>query len=68
MRCQGSREVYIIKSFMLCTSYQILLGDQIKKNKMGGACGTYEARKGTYRVLVRRPKGRRPLGRPRHSW
>jgi len=25
-------------------------------------------RKGTYRVLVRRPVGRRPLGRPRHRW
>jgi len=21
-----------------------------------------------YRVLVRKPKGRRPLGRPRHRW
>jgi hypothetical protein len=21
-----------------------------------------------YRVLVRKPKGKRPLGRPRHSW
>jgi hypothetical protein len=25
-------------------------------------------RKGTYRVLVKRPVGRRPLGRPRHRW
>jgi hypothetical protein len=23
---------------------------------------------GIYRVLVRRPKGKRPLGRPRHRW
>jgi hypothetical protein len=27
------------------------------------ACG-----RGVYRVLVRRPEGRRPLGRPRHRW
>jgi hypothetical protein len=24
--------------------------------------------RGVYRVLVRRPKGKRPLGRPRHMW
>jgi hypothetical protein len=24
--------------------------------------------RGAYRVLVRRPEGRRPLGRPRHRW
>jgi hypothetical protein len=23
---------------------------------------------GVYRVLVRRPEGKRPLGRPRHRW
>jgi hypothetical protein len=27
-----------------------------------------ENRKGANRVLVRRPKGKRPLGRPRHTW
>jgi hypothetical protein len=21
-----------------------------------------------YRLLIRKPKGKRPLGRPRHSW
>ena len=25
-------------------------------------------RRGIYRVLVGRPEGRRPLGRPRHGW
>jgi hypothetical protein len=24
--------------------------------------------KGVYRVLIRRPKGKRPVGRPRHRW
>jgi hypothetical protein len=24
--------------------------------------------RGVYRVLVRRPEGKRPLGRPRHRW
>jgi len=25
-------------------------------------------REGTYRILVGRPEGRRPLGRPMHKW
>ena len=25
-------------------------------------------RRGVYRVLVRRPKGKRPFGRPRRRW
>jgi hypothetical protein len=25
-------------------------------------------RRGIYRVLVGRPEGKRPLGRPRHRW
>jgi len=33
--------VGIRMSFIICVSCQILLGDQMKKNEMGGACGTY---------------------------
>ena len=35
---------------------------------MGGACGTYGERRGVYMVLVGKPEGKRPLGRPRHRW
>jgi hypothetical protein len=35
------------------------------KNEMGGACGTYGDRRGAYRVLVKKLKEKRPLGRPR---
>jgi hypothetical protein len=35
---------------------------------MGWACSTYGEKRGAYRILVRRPEGRRPLGRPRHRW
>ena len=35
---------------------------------MGGACGVYGEGKGMYRVLVRKPEGKRPLGRPRCRW
>ena len=33
---------------------------------MGGACGAYGG--GVYRVLLGKPEGKRPLGRPRRRW
>jgi hypothetical protein len=30
---------------MICTHHQIFLGDKIKKNETGEACGTYGTRK-----------------------
>jgi hypothetical protein len=36
---------------------------------MGRACSTsVEKRKNAYRILVGKPEGRRPLGRPRRRW
>ena len=32
---------------------------------MGGACGPMGEGRGVYRVLVGKPEGKRPLGRPR---
>ena len=46
----------------------ITQGDQIKNSVMGGTCGTYGDRLGAYRVLVGKPKRKRPLGRPRRIW
>jgi hypothetical protein len=42
--------------------------DKIEKNEMGGACSTYGGGRGVYRVLVGKPEGKRPLGRPRRRW
>jgi hypothetical protein len=33
---------------------------------MSGACGAHGG--GAYNILVGRPEGRRPLGRPRRRW
>jgi hypothetical protein len=44
------------------------LGDKIEKNEIGGACSAKGERRGIYRVLVGKPEGKRPLGRPRHRW
>jgi hypothetical protein len=35
---------------------------------VGGACGTQREGRGVYRVLVGKPEGKRPLGRPRCRW
>jgi hypothetical protein len=35
---------------------------------MGGACSTNGEKRNAYRLLVGKPEGRRPLGRPRRMW
>jgi hypothetical protein len=35
---------------------------------VGGTCGTHGEGRGVYRVLVGRPEGRRPSGRPKRRW
>ena len=35
---------------------------------MGGTCSAYGEGRGMYRVLVGKPEGKRPLGRPRRRW
>jgi hypothetical protein len=44
------------------------LGEQIEKNEMGGACSMYGSEKSCIRVLVGKPEGNSPLGRPRRIW
>jgi hypothetical protein len=35
---------------------------------VGGTCGTHGEGRGIYRILVGKPEGKRPLGRPRRRW
>ena len=44
------------------------MGGKIEKNEVGGACGTMGEGRGVHRVLVGKPEGKRPLGRPRRRW
>ena len=37
----------------------------MQKNWIGGECRSRGERRGTYRVLVKKPEGKRPFGRPR---
>jgi hypothetical protein len=38
------------------------------EDEMGRACGAHGEVRGAYNILVGRPDGRRPLGRPRRRW
>jgi hypothetical protein len=35
---------------------------------MGGSCSTNGENRNAYRLLVGKPEGKRPLGRPRRRW
>jgi hypothetical protein len=35
---------------------------------MGKTCGTHGRERNVYRVLMRKPEGKKPLGRPRRRW
>ena len=35
---------------------------------MGGTCSAYGGSRGVCRILVGKPEGKRPLGRPRRRW
>jgi hypothetical protein len=47
---------------------QYCASDKIEKNEMGGVCSTYGEGRSVYRVSVRKPEGKIPLGRHRHRW
>jgi hypothetical protein len=39
--------------------------DEVKEDKMGGACSTNGEKRNAYMLLVGKPEGKRPLGRTR---
>jgi len=53
---------------MIVLLTQYCSGDKIEKNEMGGYVARMGERSGVYRALVGKPKGKRPLGRPRRRW
>jgi hypothetical protein len=52
----------------LYSSPSIIKMIQVKEDNIGGACSTNGAKRNAYRILVRKPEGKRPLGRFRRGW
>jgi hypothetical protein len=52
----------------LYSSPRIVQVIKSKRMRWAGHVARMRERRGIYRVLVGKPNGRRPLGRPRHRW
>jgi hypothetical protein len=50
---------------MICTPYPVLCG---RRMRWAGHVARMGEERGVHRVLVGKPEGRRPLGRPRRRW
>jgi hypothetical protein len=50
------------------TIFNYSYNNQIEENEMGGPCSTNGEKRNAYRLLVRKPEGKIPLGRPRRRW
>jgi hypothetical protein len=53
------------KLHMICILHPLWWGEEIENKEMGCPWGAYGEGRGVYRVLVKKPEGKRPLGRPR---
>jgi hypothetical protein len=56
-----------MRNFIICTDPQISLGRSSQGEWAGHVARMGEERK-VYKILVGKPEGKRPLGRPRHRW
>jgi hypothetical protein len=52
----------------LFSSLNIVRVIKLRRMRWAGHVAHMGEGRGVYRVLVGRPKGKRPLGRPRHRW
>jgi hypothetical protein len=52
----------------LCSSLSIIRIIKSRRKRLKGHVARMGAKRNTYRILVGRPEGKRPLGRPRRGW
>jgi hypothetical protein len=64
----GWRKLHNEELHGLYSSPSIVKVMKAKKMRWAGHVARMGEVRGAYNILVRRPEGRRPLGRPRHRW
>jgi hypothetical protein len=64
----GWRKLHNEELHNLYSSPSIIRMIQSKEDEMGRPYSTYAPKKNAYRILVGKPEGNRPLGRPRRRW
>jgi hypothetical protein len=68
-RWQGSGENYIMRSFYdPCSSPNIAPVIKSRRARWAGHVARMGEKRGVHWVLVGKPEGKRPLGRPRRRW
>jgi hypothetical protein len=64
----GGRGDCITRSFMICILRRIIRIIKSKRMMWAGHVARMGEKKNLYRLLVGKPEGKRPLGRPRRRW
>jgi hypothetical protein len=64
----GWKRMHNVELQDLCSSRNIILVIKPKRQKWAGYVAHMVERRGAYKVLVGKPEGKRPLGRPRYRW
>jgi hypothetical protein len=62
------RRLHKKELYALYSSGNIIWVIKSRRLRWAGHVARVGERRGTYRALVGKPEGRRPLGRPRHRW
>jgi hypothetical protein len=64
----GWRKLHNEELHNLCSSPNIIRMIKSKRMRWAGYVAGMREKRNAYRVLVGKPEGKRPLGRPRHRW
>jgi hypothetical protein len=64
---EGWKKLHNNELHNLCSSPSIISNDQVKGDEMGRAYSMNWGKSNAYWILVGKPEGKRPLGRPRRK-
>jgi hypothetical protein len=64
---EGWRKLHNQELCDLYSSPSIINNNQVEEDDMSGSCSANGEKRNAYRLLVGKPEGKRPLGRPTRS-